>query len=67
MLALLSFHALAAQRGDGLRPELLALFARDGRSESGLAAVIESSGEEECLVGQENSMTADCGGASWNV
>jgi hypothetical protein len=28
MLPLLSFHAIAATRGDGLRPELLALFER---------------------------------------
>jgi hypothetical protein len=41
MLPLLSFHALAAQRGDGLRPELLALFERHARSESGLTAIIE--------------------------
>ncbi|WP_321800397.1 hypothetical protein [Caballeronia sp. J97] len=36
MLPLLSFHALAAQRGDGLKPELLALLARH----AGLGAVI---------------------------
>jgi hypothetical protein len=29
MLPFLSLHALAAQRGDGLRPELLALFEPD--------------------------------------
>jgi hypothetical protein len=34
MLPLLSFHALAASRGDGLKPELLALLARH----AGLAA-----------------------------
>jgi hypothetical protein len=28
MLPLLSLHAIAATRGDGLRPELLALFER---------------------------------------
>jgi hypothetical protein len=41
MLPFLSFHALAAQRGDGLRPELLALFERHARSETGLVANIE--------------------------
>jgi hypothetical protein len=41
MLTFLSFHSLAAQRGDGLRPELLALFERHARSETGLAAIIE--------------------------
>jgi hypothetical protein len=41
MLPFLSLHALAAQRGDGLHPELLALFERDGGSETGLAAIIE--------------------------
>ncbi|MFM0624632.1 hypothetical protein [Paraburkholderia xenovorans] len=41
MLTFLSFHALAAQRGDGLRPELLALFERHARSGIGLAAIIE--------------------------
>ncbi|MFK4444831.1 hypothetical protein ABH944_005074 [Caballeronia udeis] len=41
MLRLLSLHALAAQRGDGLRPELPALFERHARAETGLAATIE--------------------------
>ena len=41
MLPFLSLHALAAKRGDGLRPELLALFQRDARSGTGLAAIIE--------------------------
>jgi hypothetical protein len=41
MLPLLSLHALAAQRGDGLRPELKALFERHARLSSGLAATIE--------------------------
>jgi hypothetical protein len=30
-LPLLSFHALVAHRGDGLRPELLALLQRDAQ------------------------------------
>jgi hypothetical protein len=41
MLPFLSFHALAAQRGDGLRPELLSLFERNARSATGLAAIME--------------------------
>ena len=31
MLPLLSFHALVAHQGDGLRPELLALLQRDSQ------------------------------------
>jgi hypothetical protein len=41
MLPFLSLHALAAQHGDGLHPELLALFERHAGSETGLAAIIE--------------------------
>lgn len=41
MLPFLSLHALAAQRGDGLRPELLALFERHVRPDAGLVALIE--------------------------
>jgi hypothetical protein len=41
MLPFLSLHALAAQRGDGLRPELLALFERHAGLETGLAAIVE--------------------------
>lgn len=41
MLPLLSLHALAAQRGDGLRPELKALFERHAGLATGLAATIE--------------------------
>ena len=41
MLPFLSLHALAAQRGDGLRPELKALFERHVRLATGLAATIE--------------------------
>jgi hypothetical protein len=46
MLPLLSLHALAAQRGDGLRPELLALFERHARSGAGLAVSIEAAEAE---------------------
>jgi hypothetical protein len=41
MLPFLSLHALVAQRGDGLRPELLALYERHAGSEAGLAAIVE--------------------------
>ncbi|WP_233807145.1 hypothetical protein [Paraburkholderia sp. HP33-1] len=41
MLPLLSLHALAAQRGDGLRPELKALLERHAGLATGLAATIE--------------------------
>ena len=41
MLPLLSLHALAAQRGDGLRPELKALFERHAGLATGLVATIE--------------------------
>lgn len=46
MLPFLSLHALAARRGDGLRPELLALFERYARSGTGLRAGIEPDGTE---------------------
>ncbi|WP_233872910.1 hypothetical protein [Paraburkholderia adhaesiva] len=41
MLPFLSLHALAAQRGDGLRPELKALFEQHVQRATGLAATIE--------------------------
>ncbi|WP_028222274.1 hypothetical protein [Paraburkholderia oxyphila] len=41
MLPFLSLHALAAQHGDGLRPELKALFERHAGPATGLAATIE--------------------------
>lgn len=41
MLPLLSLHSLAAQRGDGLRPELRALFERHATQATGLVATIE--------------------------
>ena len=41
MLPLLSLHSLAAQRGDGLRPELKALLERHAGLVTGLAATIE--------------------------
>jgi hypothetical protein len=48
MLPLLSLHALAAKRGDGLRPELLALFERGGQPSSGLVAAIEPADAKPC-------------------
>jgi len=41
MLPLLSLHALATQRGEGLRPELLALLQRQAGLGQGLVARIE--------------------------
>jgi hypothetical protein len=41
MLPFLALHALAAQRGDGLRPELLALLERHIENEASLRASIE--------------------------
>ena len=41
MLPFLPFHTLAAGRGDGLRPELLALFERHARPAAALSARIE--------------------------
>lgn len=38
MLPFLPFHTIAARRGDGLRPELLALFERHAQSCAGLSA-----------------------------
>ncbi|GJG98818.1 hypothetical protein [Cupriavidus pauculus] len=42
MLPLLALHTLVEQRGDGLRPELLALLAH--RAEGGLSAPIKPEG-----------------------
>ncbi|WP_075643790.1 hypothetical protein [Paraburkholderia monticola] len=59
MLPFLSFHALAAQRGDGLRPELLALFfERHARSETGLGAIIEPV-ETESLSQVADAVSSD--------
>jgi hypothetical protein len=44
MFLFLSLHALAAQRGDGLHPELLALLERYARSETGLSVAVEPDG-----------------------
>jgi hypothetical protein len=42
MLPLLSLHNLVAHRGDGLRPELLALLTHRARCNAGLSATIEA-------------------------
>ncbi|BAO87615.1 hypothetical protein [Caballeronia cordobensis] len=47
MLPLLAFHPLVARRGDGLRPELLALLSRCPERNVGLSARFEI--EETCL------------------
>lgn len=57
MLPLLSLHALAAQRGDGLRPELRALFERRAGLVTGLAAIIEPVEEES--ISQLTDAVAD--------
>ena len=44
MLPLLSLHSLVAHRGDGLRPELLALLQR--QSQGGLSVAIEPDSQE---------------------
>lgn len=53
MLPLLSLHTLVAHRGDGLRPELLALLTRRDRCNTGLSATIEvedgSADERRCV------------------
>jgi hypothetical protein len=61
MLPFLSLHALAAQSGDGLRPELLALFARRAGSQTGLSARIEpdetTSSDTEQSIGSGASVS----------
>jgi hypothetical protein len=52
MLPLLSLHALAAQRGDGLRPELKALLEHRAGLAMGLAASIEPVEEESLSLTQ---------------
>jgi hypothetical protein len=55
MLPLLPFHAIAAQRGDGLRPELVALFERHARLDASLVGIIEPV-ETECLSQVEDAV-----------
>lgn len=62
MLPLLPFHALATQRGDGLRAEFLILFARQHRSEMGLFAFIEPTETElaELATGVSGEQMTAC-------
>ena len=53
MLPLLSLHALAAQRGDGLRPELLALLKRH----AGLEADLIVRNPEDLKASQTSPLT----------
>lgn len=57
MLPLLSLHSLAAQRGDGLRPELKALLERHASQATGLVAIIEPVEQES--LSQATQATAD--------
>jgi hypothetical protein len=41
LLPLLPLHALLASRGDGLKPELLALLVRQNEGGAGLSAALE--------------------------
>jgi hypothetical protein len=57
MLPLLSLHSLAAQRGDGLRPELKALLERHASQATGLVATIEPVEQES--LSQATQAAAD--------
>lgn len=60
MLPLLSLHALVAHRGDGLRPELLALLERQRNPDTGLSARIEPDGEERsCEIERIGNQSAN--------
>lgn len=61
MLPFLSLHALAAQRGDGLRPELKALFEQHVRLASGLAATIEPVETESLANAIADAPVKECG------
>jgi hypothetical protein len=50
MLPFLSLHALAATRGDGLRPELLALFERLAETSGCGVAVAKIGRGPDCLI-----------------
>jgi hypothetical protein len=60
MLPLLSLHALASQlqNGDGLRPELLALFERHIESMGGLAASFDPPFEAEAVLRDDEQSDA---------
>jgi hypothetical protein len=55
MLPLLSFHAIAATRGDGLRPELLALFERLATLPKITPVAQEPVSGDPCMYGAEGS------------
>ena len=61
MLPFLSLHALAAQRGDGLRPELKALFEQHARLATGLAATIEPVETESLADAVADVPVKECG------
>ncbi|SAL85055.1 hypothetical protein AWB74_07152 [Caballeronia arvi] len=50
MLPLLSFHALAAHPGDGLRPELLVLLTRQTGSETSLSVSFDPDASADALL-----------------
>jgi hypothetical protein len=56
MRSLLLFHSIAAQRGDGLRPELVALFERLAAPETDQGRVIES-GQHRSTPGATQTAT----------
>jgi hypothetical protein len=60
MLPLLALHLLAARRGDGLRPELLALL-RSEHGGGGLSASIEA---EDQQLSRETARDAETAAAS---
>jgi hypothetical protein len=62
MLPLLSLHTLVAHRGDGLRPELLALLTRQARCDAGLSATIEGEDgrADECPCASKAADTLQC-------
>ena len=57
---LFPLHALAAQRGDGLRPELLALFLRHAQADAGLSASIGPPSMEDNHAPPQCATTLDC-------
>ncbi len=57
---LLALHTLAAQRGDGLRPELLALFLRHAHSDAGLSAGIDAPSAVDNQAPPQCATTLDC-------
>ena len=58
MLPILALHTLAQRRGDGLRPELLALLTR--RIEIGLSAPMESDDSPPLRSAEFHSEEVNC-------